>query len=54
MVVKVVVVKEAVVKEVAVVKEAAVVKMAAIGSPKARLPTTPEARLLSVAVERMP
>src|SRR3984885_4954184 len=34
--------------------EAAVVKMAAMGSPKARLPRTPEARLLKVAVERIP
>ena len=34
--------------------EPAVVKMAAMGSPKARLPTIPEARLLNVDVERMP
>ena len=31
-----------------------VVKMAAIGSPNARLPITPEALLLNVAVERIP
>ena len=34
--------------------EPAVVKMAAIGSPKARVPTIPEARLLKVDVERIP
>jgi hypothetical protein len=34
--------------------EPAVVKIAAMGSPKARLPTMPEARLLMVDVERMP
>ena len=34
--------------------EPAVAKMAAIGSPKARVPTTPEVRLLNVDVERMP